>query len=77
MKSNLDGRYHVLGKLQAAPGTVFERILEDAAAAIDAGAACTTRILVSPFPRYITGKCCTVLLFEFDVDSTVLAAPLS
>jgi len=57
LKCNEDRRYHILGKLQAAPATVFVRILEDAAEILDAAASATV-VLVAPFPRYVTGKCC-------------------
>ncbi len=58
LKSNDDNRYHILGKLKAAPATVFVRILEDAAEAL-AAAAGSRIILVAPFPRYVVGKCCS------------------
>jgi hypothetical protein len=58
LKSNEDGKYHILGKLQAAPPTMFEKILADAAPILE-GAAEARILLLAPFPRYVNGKCCS------------------
>jgi len=52
-----DSRYHVIGNLQAAPKTLFEKILADAKPVLDA---CWEGkvIMVIPFPRYVKNKCC-------------------
>ena len=56
-KSNTDGRFHVVGSLQAAPTAVYERLIRDAVPVLDA--ANTAKIVfVIPFPRYVVGKCC-------------------
>ena len=56
-KSTVDGKYHLLGQLQVAPRTAFSTVLADAAEIMDA--ACDARIvLVAPFARYVSGKCC-------------------
>jgi len=56
-KCLIDGKFHVVGSLQAAPTAVFERLLRDAVPILDA--ANTAKIvLVVPFPRYVVGKCC-------------------
>jgi hypothetical protein len=57
VRDSSDGRYHVLGPLQAAPRTVFQKILDDARPVLDAAGEARI-ILVAPFPRYISGKCC-------------------
>ena len=55
--TKIDGRYHVLGHLQAAPRTVFQTGFNEARTVLDA-AGRATKILIEPFPRYITGKGC-------------------
>ena len=57
VRDSSDGRYHVLGPLQVAPRTVFQKILDDARPVLDAAGEARI-ILVAPFPRYISGKCC-------------------
>jgi hypothetical protein len=52
-----DNKYHVLGALQAAPKSVFQVVLWDAAPLL-AAAASARIILVTPFPRYVAGACC-------------------
>ena len=56
-KCNLDGRYHVLGALQAAPRPLLQKILREAENVL---AACGEAkvLFVVPFPRYLSGKCC-------------------
>jgi len=56
-KSTTDGRYHIMGDLQAAPKTVFEKIMQDASAVLDAARE-SKQFMVIPFPRYIQNKCC-------------------
>jgi len=56
-KSQIDGKYHIVGALQAAPAAVFEKILRDAEPLIKSANTAKV-ILVLPFPRYVTGKCC-------------------
>ncbi len=56
-KGQGDSKYHVTGKMQAAPRTLFEKVLGEARAIFES--ACNAKVvLVIPFPRYITGKCC-------------------
>jgi len=57
-KGFTDSRYHIQGELQAAPRSIFEKIIKDAEATLNTVSGCKL-ILVSPFPRYIAGKCCT------------------
>jgi len=57
-KSAEDGKYHVPGRLQAAPATIFDRILADAAPIFEGGSNARL-IVVAPFPRYVTGGCCS------------------
>ena len=58
VKSFSDSWYHVVLDLQATPKSVFEKIISDAAPILNVVVACKT-VLVSPIPRYISGKCCT------------------
>jgi len=61
VRNRTDSRYHILGELQAAPKTVFERIVGDASGASGLAAAtsgCKT-VLISPIPRYLASKCCS------------------
>ena len=57
VKSTLDGKNHITGKLQAAPGTVFEKILSNADVVLRPAEPAKV-VFVAPVPRYITGKCC-------------------
>jgi hypothetical protein len=57
VKSNSDGKYHIMGELQHAPKQVFQRILSDAAPLFSAGNGARI-VLLAPFPRYRSGKCC-------------------
>jgi len=57
-KMSNDGRYHVPGNLQAAPRTLFEKILQDAMPVLDAAREGKLTIVI-PVPRYILNKCCT------------------
>jgi len=57
-KSPLDGRFHVVGSLQAAPTAVFEKLLQDTVPILDA-ANNANLVLVVPFPRYVVEKCCS------------------
>jgi len=52
-----DGRYHIVGDLQAAPKTVFEKIMQDSVPVLDAARGSSITLVV-PFPRYIVNKCC-------------------
>jgi hypothetical protein len=56
-KSAVDGIYHIPGSLQVAHKGVFQRILQDCTPLLDSAANAATVILI-PFPRYLTGKCC-------------------
>jgi len=56
-KSTLDGKFHVVGPLQAAPTAVFERLLQDSVPILDAAKNANV-VLVVPFPRYVVEKCC-------------------
>jgi hypothetical protein len=51
------GTYHIVGHLQAAPRTVFQKGCEDARQIL-AAAGAAAKILVAPFPRYIRERCC-------------------
>jgi len=57
-KASNDGKYHIVGDLQAAPKTVFEKIMQDSVAVLDAARGSKV-VLVIPIPRYILNKCCT------------------
>ena len=58
VKDGLDGRYHILGQLQAAPKPMFQKLVHMARDLLSAaGEAKVT--FVSPFPRYISSKCCS------------------
>ena len=52
-----DGRYHLLGDLQICPESVLKRILRDCGQIFEAIKP-AKKILMVPFPRYISGKCC-------------------
>jgi len=56
-KSPLDGRFHIVGALQAAPTAVFKKILKDAEPLLKSVNFAKV-VLVIPFHRYVTGKCC-------------------
>jgi len=56
-KSNIDNKYHIVGKLQAAPRTLFEVILNEANCVLEA-AGDAAIVVVAPLARYISGKCC-------------------
>jgi len=56
-KGQGDPKYHVIGKMQAAPKTLFERVMGEARAIFESCGSAKV-ILVIPFPRYINGKCC-------------------
>ena len=56
-KSQVDGRYHVSGQLQAAPKPVFQKITKDASEVIGAAGEATVMLLL-PLPRYVMGRCC-------------------
>jgi hypothetical protein len=56
-KNPVDGKYHIVGALQAAPAAVFEKILKDAEPLIKSANTAKV-VLVLPFPGYVTGKCC-------------------
>jgi len=57
-KGRADGRYHVVGALQTAPKSVFEKIVSDAKDLLSAAKESKT-VLFAPIPRYISGKCCS------------------
>jgi len=67
-----DSRYHISGELQAAPRSIFEKITKDAEAALSAVSSCKL-VLVTPFPRYVSGKCCadTAHLANWGTESLV------
>jgi hypothetical protein len=52
-----DSKYHIIGKMQAAPRTLFEKVMGEAKPIFDAAGG-SKIVLVLPFPRYISGKCC-------------------
>jgi len=56
-KNLIDGKFHVVGSLQAAPTAVYERLLLDTVPILDAANGAKL-VFVVPFPRYVVGKCC-------------------
>ena len=56
-KSSVDFKYHIMGNLQAAPKTLFDKIMQDAAPAV-AAAGCSKLVFMLPIPRYVQNKCC-------------------
>jgi len=56
-KNTSDGKYHIVGDLQAAPKTVFEKIMQDSIPVLDAARGSKVVLLI-PIPRYIQNKCC-------------------
>jgi len=56
-RSPVDGRYHIVGQLQAAPKTMYQTVLNEAKGLLTA-AGDAQLLLVAPFPRYVVGKCC-------------------
>jgi hypothetical protein len=57
VKNVKDGKYHLMGQLQAAPKTVFRAVLADAAGIVEAAGSAKI-FLVAPIARYVMGKCC-------------------
>jgi hypothetical protein len=57
-KGNNDTRYHIVGNLQAAPKSLFEKILQDAVPVIES-AGDSKIVMALPIPRYVLSKCCT------------------
>ena len=57
VKTGQDGRYHILGDLQAAPKPLFQKIIHAAKNVLSAAGEAKV-VFVSPFPRYIASKCC-------------------
>jgi hypothetical protein len=58
VRGTSDSRYHLVGGLQTAPRSVFEKITRDAEVVFSAASA--GRVVIAlPFPRYVIGKCCT------------------
>ena len=53
----VDGKYHLPGDMQVAHRGVFQRILLDCTAMLDASSVANTYLLV-PLPRYTALKCC-------------------
>ena len=53
----VEGRYHVIGHLQAAPKTVFQNGLAAVQPILDC-AKNSNIVLVAPIPRYVVAKCC-------------------
>ena len=56
-KSNSDSRYHLVGNLQAAPKTLFEKIMRDVVPPIESAGESKV-VFALPIPRYILNKCC-------------------
>ena len=55
--TKIKGRYHIFGKLQAAPRTAFEVVFDNAAAVLETAGEAQV-LLVVPLPRYVLGRCC-------------------
>jgi hypothetical protein len=53
----IGGYYHIVGHLQAAPKTVFQNGFNEVCHVL-AATGTARKILVSPFARYVVGKCC-------------------
>jgi hypothetical protein len=51
------GTYHIVGHLQAAPRTVFQKGMEESRQIL-AAAGTAAKIFVASFARYVAGKCC-------------------
>ena len=49
-----DGKYHVIGELQATPRTAFQTILKDMHMVLDAASSARI-LLLTPLPRYVGG----------------------
>jgi hypothetical protein len=70
VKCTGDGKYHLMGQLQAAPRTVFSAVLADAAEILESSG-CARVVVVAPFARYVSGKCCSnpLHITNFGTDS--------
>ena len=58
-KRGEDGRYHVLGELALAEWAALRKIFNISAPLLGA-AGTNKKLILSPLPRYVQGKCCTV-----------------
>ena len=53
-----DKTYHIVGELQVAPESAFRKIIRDCQPIFEA-VSCAKKIALLPFPRYLSGKCCS------------------
>lgn len=69
VKLNKDRKYHVVGDLQIAPEKVIQKILIECGGLLEAVKDAGIMFL-SPFPRYVTGRCCDDAshISNFDTD---------
>ena len=56
-KRGEDGRYHVLGELAYAEWAVLKKIFNTSSPLLRAAGSCM-KLILSPLPRYVQGKCC-------------------
>ena len=56
-RSPVDGKYHLIGQLQAAPRTMYHTLLTESKSLLNAAGEARV-LVVAPFPRYVPGKCC-------------------
>jgi hypothetical protein len=71
-----DGRYHLLGELQATPRTCFQNILKEMHPVLDAASGARI-LLLTPLPRYAGGEgCCSDPSHVSNRGTTELTAEL-
>ena len=53
-----DGNYHIVGELQVAPESALRKTIRDCQPIFEA-VSVAKKIVLLPFPRYLSGKCCS------------------